>query len=264
MEISEIRVKLIPNPSDRLKAFCSITFDSDFVIRDIKIIDGTSGIFVAMPSRKLADRCSCGAKNHLRARYCNECGTKLPQDRAPRGENGRSKLHADIAHPINSTCRQRVQEGIIEAYKIEVERSEEPGYQPVDIDLDEHIDQDEHIAIEPPQEQPQEQPQDQQEPEDEEEEYGSDDYAALIEDLKGSAARRRSEREDAPRAAAPVEDTPPRRREPTPAPRAKESRPAPPAREPAPAPRAVEPAPAPRAAEPASNDDSDDFGAGIL
>ncbi len=46
MEISEVRVKMVANKDDRLKAFCSMTLDNDFVIRDIKIIEGTGGLFV--------------------------------------------------------------------------------------------------------------------------------------------------------------------------------------------------------------------------
>lgn len=74
MEITEVRVKLINNKDERLKAFCSMTLDNDFVIRDIKVIQGTNGYFVAMPSRKMSDHCpKCGGKNHLRARFCNNC-----------------------------------------------------------------------------------------------------------------------------------------------------------------------------------------------
>ena len=53
MEITEVRIKLMEEPGERLKAFCSITFDNCFVVRDLKIIDGSNGPFVAMPSRKL-------------------------------------------------------------------------------------------------------------------------------------------------------------------------------------------------------------------
>ena len=49
--------------------------DNEFVVRDIKIIEGTNGYFVVMPSRKMSDHCDkCGGKNHLRAKYCNNCG----------------------------------------------------------------------------------------------------------------------------------------------------------------------------------------------
>ena len=68
VEITEVRIKLMEEPGERLKAFCSITFDNCFVVRDLKIIDGTNGPFVAMPSRKLTSHCpGCGMKNHLRA-----------------------------------------------------------------------------------------------------------------------------------------------------------------------------------------------------
>ncbi|RME74527.1 MAG: stage V sporulation protein G [Planctomycetota bacterium] len=121
MEVTEVRVKLMGNRNDKLKAFCSITFDNAFVVRDLKIIEGLKGIFVAMPSRKLSDKCPrCSTKNHLRANYCNECGLKLSERR--RNLPSSAKLHADIAHPINSECRQNIQTKILEAYKAEVKR----------------------------------------------------------------------------------------------------------------------------------------------
>jgi stage V sporulation protein G len=115
--------------NERLLAFCSVTFDDAFVVRDLKIIEGSKGSFVAMPSRKLTDRCSqCGYKNHLRARFCNQCGHKLDEDRATRDADGRAKLHADIAHPINSACREVIQTAVLRAYHEERERSKQPGY----------------------------------------------------------------------------------------------------------------------------------------
>ena len=142
MEITEARIKLMPSRSDRLQAFCTITIDNDFVIRDIKIIEGVKGAFVAMPSRKLTDKCpKCGGKNHLRARHCNDCGGKLDENRATKDKRGRAKLHADVAHPINSACRERMQEKIIEEYTKEVQRSKEPGYVPTRLYDDEDMDE---------------------------------------------------------------------------------------------------------------------------
>jgi stage V sporulation protein G len=129
--ITEVRIKLMEdgNDNERLQAFCSVTFDNAFVVRDLKIIEGTKGSFVAMPSRKLTDRCTqCGCKNHLRARFCNQCGAKLDEDRATRDADGRAKLHADIAHPINSACREVIQSAVLKAYQEERERSKQPGY----------------------------------------------------------------------------------------------------------------------------------------
>src|SRR5246127_1945221 len=117
------------DPQERLQAFCSVTFDDCFVIRDLKIIEGTKGSFVAMPSRKLTDRCTgCGSKNHLRARFCNQCGCRQDENRAIRDTDGRAKLHADIAHPINSACREVIQSAILKSYQEERERSKQPGY----------------------------------------------------------------------------------------------------------------------------------------
>ncbi|AQQ09999.1 Stage V sporulation protein G [Sedimentisphaera cyanobacteriorum] len=135
MEISEVRVKLVENKDERLKAFCSITMEGEFVVRDIKIIEGSSGLFVAMPSRKMSDHCpDCGAKNSLRARFCSGCGKKLQEDRTKKDSAGRSKLHADIAHPINSECRDKIQDAILKAYHEEVERAKHPDYEPIDLD----------------------------------------------------------------------------------------------------------------------------------
>jgi stage V sporulation protein G len=125
--ITEVRIKLMEegNENERLQAFCSVTFDDAFVVRDLKIIEGTKGSFVAMPSRKLTDRC---CKNHLRSRYCNQCGGKLDENRATRDADGRAKLHADIAHPINSACREVIQSAVLKAFTEERERSKMPGY----------------------------------------------------------------------------------------------------------------------------------------
>jgi len=138
MEISEVRVKLVDNKDDRLKAFCSMTLDNEFVIRDIKVIEGTNGLFVAMPSRKMSDHCEkCGSKNHLRAKFCNNCGTALSENRAKKDLKGRMKLHADIAHPINAECRQKIQDRIAAAYAEEKEKSKQPGYKAPDMDTPE-------------------------------------------------------------------------------------------------------------------------------
>lgn len=129
LEITEVRIKLMEEPGERLKAFCSITFDDCFVVRDLKIIEGTSGPFVAMPSRKLTSHCQrCGMKNHLRAGYCNQCGAKLEEGRAPKDADGRAKLYDDIAYPINSDCREMIQERVINEYFNEIEFSKQPGY----------------------------------------------------------------------------------------------------------------------------------------
>ena len=137
MEITEVRVKLVEKSKERLRAFCSITFDGSFVIRDLKVIGSGAGdgVFVAMPSRKLCDRCPrCRAKNHLRARFCNECGHSLGDRRVARDSHGRAKIHADVAHPINTECREMIQSAVIKAYGEELERSKSPEYRPPKFD----------------------------------------------------------------------------------------------------------------------------------
>lgn len=137
MQITEVRVKLMEEPGERLKAFCSITFDDSFVVRDLKIIEGANGPFVAMPSRKLTAHCpNCRSKNHLRAAYCNQCGARLKESPALRDDEGRAKLYADIAHPINSACREQIQQHVIRAFEDEKARSKLPGYVPSYDDFD--------------------------------------------------------------------------------------------------------------------------------
>lgn len=128
MDITEVRIKLTEESEDRLRAFCSITFDDSFVIRDLKIIEGSNGSFVAMPSRKLTGHCHrCRYKNQIRANYCNHCGAKQkPVIKNPGDSSG--KLYADVAHPINSECRELIQNAVLKEFEAELERYQEPGY----------------------------------------------------------------------------------------------------------------------------------------
>ena len=120
MEISDVRVRLVEDSNERLKAVCSITLNGEFVVRDVKIVDGTHGLFVAMPSRKLTVPCAkCRTQNHVRARCCNECGSHLPPARIPLDENGREKAHRDVAHPITGDFRQTLQDRVLAAYEAE-------------------------------------------------------------------------------------------------------------------------------------------------
>ena len=85
MDVTE--VKIFPVNEDRLKAYVTLTFDQCFVVRDLKIIQGTNGLFVAMPSKKRKD------------------GT-----------------FKDIAHPLNKETRERIENKILAAYEEEVKK----------------------------------------------------------------------------------------------------------------------------------------------
>ncbi len=82
MQVTDVRVRKIEKEG-KIKAFVSITLDNEFVIHDIKVIEGEKGLFIAMPSRKAAD-----------------------------GE------YRDIAHPINSGTRDMIQKEILEKYEM--------------------------------------------------------------------------------------------------------------------------------------------------
>ena len=84
MKITEIRIHL----KDRLKAFASVTFDDSFVVRNMKVVEGTKGVFLCMPSRKLPD------------------GT-----------------HKDMVHPINQEFRQYLEENVLKAYQAELAKN---------------------------------------------------------------------------------------------------------------------------------------------
>jgi len=133
MQLTDCRVHLC-DPVGRLKAFCCLTFDDSFVIRDVKLIEGDDGLFLAMPARKLCDHCPrCNDKNHLRARYCNHCGHRLNENRHG-GPRQRIKLHADVAHPIHAQLRATLEADVLDAYRREVDRSKQPGYVPTRLD----------------------------------------------------------------------------------------------------------------------------------
>ena len=89
MQITDVRVRKVTKEG-KMKAAVSITFDDEFAVHDIKIIEGEKGLFIAMPSRKTTD-----------------------------GE------YRDIAHPINSETRDRIQKIILEKYEEVLEQDEE-------------------------------------------------------------------------------------------------------------------------------------------
>ena len=90
MRITDVRVRIVKKEDSKLKAVASITIDDCFVIHDIKVIEGSEGNFIAMPSRKTAD-----------------------------GE------YKDIAHPINTETREQIREAIMVEY--EKAKSEQPA-----------------------------------------------------------------------------------------------------------------------------------------
>lgn len=84
MQITDVRIRKVEKEG-KMRAVVSITIDEEFVVHDIKVIEGEKGLFIAMPSRKAAD-----------------------------GE------YRDIAHPINSQTRERIQQIILEKYQAEI------------------------------------------------------------------------------------------------------------------------------------------------
>ncbi len=122
MEITEIRVFVKEGQDKKLKAYTTVTFDNAFVVRNIKVIQGSSGLFIAMPSRKLKSPCTkCSFKNEVGSKFCNQCGSSLPfQDKPVSAADLDAKSeHRDIAHPVTQQFREYLQNKILETYRRE-------------------------------------------------------------------------------------------------------------------------------------------------
>lgn len=125
MEITEVRIFLKDSPDKKLKAYATVTFDNAFVVRNIKVIEGNTGLFIAMPSRKVKQPCpKCAFKNEARSKYCNQCGAQLPFTPKPLGVERESQInvqmeHKDLAHPITQQFREYLQKKVLDGYEQE-------------------------------------------------------------------------------------------------------------------------------------------------
>lgn len=127
MEITEVRIRLLGEDegAEKLRAFCSVTFDESFVVHDLKVIEGPQGTFVAMPTRRAYERCpGCGGKNHAQARFCNDCGQRT---RPRRNGDPKATGHIDVAHPITADFRRVLHEQVVAVYQREVDRRQSEG-----------------------------------------------------------------------------------------------------------------------------------------
>lgn len=130
MEITEIKVHLKDSAKSKLKAFVTITFDNQFVIRDLKIIDGKKGLFVAMPSTKVTEPCpGCGRKNAIRSHFCSNCGGGLELWKEIEDKSDVEE-HRDIAHPINTQMRDYIQTLVMKEFELELQRCAQGMHQP--------------------------------------------------------------------------------------------------------------------------------------
>lgn len=133
MEITDVRIKLVDDPRSPVLAYCFIILDHEFVVRDIKLIDRQGRRFIAMPSRKRTIRCAeCSGKNDVQSRYCMACGKKIPSEFC----RSQGRTFTDVAHPITSGCRQRIQDRVFEEFDLERKRAQEPDYVCTYHDLD--------------------------------------------------------------------------------------------------------------------------------
>lgn len=130
MEITEIRIIKKEDPSKKLRAFVNVTFDGCFVVRDMKVVEGSKGLFVAMPSRRLKSNCpKCNYKNNIGSRYCNHCGSEIPFQRDMKRDH-KDSGHKDIAHPITLEFREKLQKAILEAYESQANQASESPSKP--------------------------------------------------------------------------------------------------------------------------------------
>lgn len=120
MEITEVKISLREGANKKLKAYATVTFDNCFVVRNIKVIEGSNGLFVAMPARKMKQFCPrCGKRIELNSKFCSQCGVQLPPTPRDLEQGKNSQIHQDIAHPINQQFRDYLQKKVLEAYQQE-------------------------------------------------------------------------------------------------------------------------------------------------
>lgn len=123
MNITEVKIILRNREEGKLRAYATITFDNAFVVRDLKVIEGNKGLFVAMPSRKLRQACPhCRHRNVVRSKYCNQCGNNIESlmketSQTFSEEERIDNQHRDIAHPITPEARNYIQSKVLEAYR---------------------------------------------------------------------------------------------------------------------------------------------------
>ncbi len=151
MEISNIQLDIVDNPTGKLRAFCSMTINDQFVVKNFKVIEGNHGLFVAMPSRKLTKPCyNCDNRVFRNANYCDRCGKKFGE-RGDSGHYDSEESHTDIAFPIQESFREQLEDRILGEYRSRVEgdggsvvehRADE-NYDLLDFDYEGHKDQQE-------------------------------------------------------------------------------------------------------------------------
>jgi len=130
MRVSDVRITLAGERGDRdgLLAYCTISFDSVFVVHDIKLVQIGGRRMVSMPSRRISGHCgNCRESNHIRARYCNRCGKPFAAPLLPGNDpvidrrlkpskSGAARYFVDVAHPINHKFRADVEAAVFDAY----------------------------------------------------------------------------------------------------------------------------------------------------
>jgi stage V sporulation protein G len=127
--VTDVRIKLMQPTSGKLLAFCTFALDHCFVVKDVKVITTDRGTIVAMPARKISSHCvRCSGRNHLKARWCNDCGQKLDESKWAGGLGDAGQFFSDCVHPITRECRALITRSVLAAYDEELERSKEAGY----------------------------------------------------------------------------------------------------------------------------------------
>ncbi|HAD61936.1 MAG TPA: hypothetical protein DCG12_22080 [Planctomycetaceae bacterium] len=106
MRVTNVEVSV--NHRGCVRAFCKLTFDNEFVIQDVKLIETDRGTFVAMPNRRTTGHCPhCAARIATNFQYCCSCGSPVDQ-----ASFAHDREYCDIAHPINRQCREMIEEAV--------------------------------------------------------------------------------------------------------------------------------------------------------
>lgn len=118
MKITNVDILIVEDANPLLKAICEITIDKEFVVHDLKVIQGPQGLFVAMPNRCAMKKCrSCGRKIDVDVRFCSFCGAQCEEPDIVSTTNKDDRRYFDIVHPINAACRAEVEKAILTVYE---------------------------------------------------------------------------------------------------------------------------------------------------
>jgi stage V sporulation protein G len=110
MKVTRVDIRMAAR-GEKVLAYASVTFDSAFIVHEIRLVKKNGKSVVAMPSRKSLVNCGCGMRIQFDSVFCPHCGVKNGNGR-PTG-----RLYNDLAHPISAALRAEIEVAVLSAYE---------------------------------------------------------------------------------------------------------------------------------------------------